>query len=167
MRSPSNVTTFTILARSLRATPRRTRSTNRKSLLDTGTQTEKDDALAAKKPMFCLHAVTDEDCHPLKTKMDQAGDYVIIGVQFFRHAPKVRDITNVKLSQDFVQKAPDDIRWIIEFDELMVTKKESAPVLMAFRTFLKVCGRIAFTGSVQGIQTCAGRWHYPCAMCRK
>ena len=47
------------------------------------TQTEEDSALAkcriglrpgrSKTPMLFLHAVTDEDVHPWKTKMNQAG----------------------------------------------------------------------------------------------
>ena len=61
-----------------------------------------------------------------KTKMNQAEGYVIIGVRFSKHAPKVRGITNMKISCDMF----DDIRWVIdknEFDELMASKKESAP----------------------------------------
>ena len=50
--------------------------------------------------MLCLHAVTDEDGHPLEneTKMNQAGDCVNIGVPSFRRALKARGTIALKLS---------------------------------------------------------------------
>ena len=78
------------------------------------TQTEKDNALAkcrlrlragrVKNLFLCLHAVTDD-------------------------SSRARDTTNEHLLQH-VQKFPDDIRWVIDrtqFDELIATKKDSAP----------------------------------------
>ena len=72
------------------------------------TQTEKDDALAkcrlglrawrAKKPMLCLHAVTNEDGHLWKTNTNLAGGYVNIGVRFSRHALKAKGTIAMRLS---------------------------------------------------------------------
>ena len=74
-------------------------------------QTEKDNALAnglrawrAKKPMLCLHAVADEDGHPLENKMNQAEGYVIIGVQSFRRALKAKGTTTMRTSCDTFRK---------------------------------------------------------------
>ena len=116
-------------------------------------------AWRAKKPTLCLHAVTDEDGHPLENE-DESGrrlcDYWSTIFQARAEGPRHHQYENILRH---VQKAPDDIRWVIdnnEFDELMVTKKESAPgpdgIPYSF-----------FAGSVQRIQTCSGGWHYPCA----
>ena len=68
-----------------------------------------------------------------------------------------------------VQKAPDDIRWVIdnsEFDEPTATKKESAPGPDGNPcSFNRCVEEIGFAGSVQRIQTCAGRWYYSYAIC--
>ena len=66
-----------------------------------------------------------------KTKMNRVEGYVIFSVRLFKHAPKVQGITTTKILLRYVQKVPDDIRWIIdqdEFDELMTCKKEPALV---------------------------------------
>ena len=106
------------------------------------TQTEKDNALAkcrlglrawrAKKPMFCLHAVTDDDGHPLENE-DESGRRLCEywGSTFQARAEGPRHHQFEHLLQ-YVQKAPDDIRWTIdrtEFDELIALKKDSAPGL--------------------------------------
>ena len=65
-----------------------------------------------------------------KTKMNQAGDYVNIGVQSFGARVDGERHRHCENILRYVQKAPDDIRWELdknEFDELMATKKESAP----------------------------------------
>ena len=77
-------------------------------------QTEKDYALAkcrpglrawrAKKPMLCLHAVAHETVTLWKMKTNQAGGYVNIGVQSFRHTLKVWDTTNVRTSSEMFRK---------------------------------------------------------------
>ena len=102
------------------------------------TQTEKDNALAncrlglrawhAKKPMLCLHAVTEENGHPLENE-DESGRRLceFWGTIFQARVEGQRHHYENILR--YVQKAPDDIRWIVdnnEFDELMATK-ESAP----------------------------------------
>ena len=67
----------------------------------------------------------------------------------------------------YVQKAPDDICWVTdknEFDELMATKKESAPGSDGIpNSFYRCAGGLGSAGSVQRIQTCAGGWYYSCA----
>ena len=74
--------------------------------------------------MLCPHAVTDEDGHPLENE-DESGtrrcEYCCKIFQAHRlHETILRCL----------QRAPDDVRWEIdrnEFDELMASKKESAP----------------------------------------
>ena len=65
-----------------------------------------------------------------KTKTNLAGGCANIGVRFLQaRAEGERHHCHETILQ-YVQKAPDDIRWEIdrnEFDELMATKKESAP----------------------------------------
>ena len=106
------------------------------------TQTEKDTALAkcrlglrawrAKKPMLCLHAVTDEDGHHLENEDESSRrlcDYWCTIFQARAEGPRYHQYENILR---YVQKAPDDIRWVIdknEFYELMVAIKESALVL--------------------------------------
>ena len=78
------------------------------------TQTEKDNVLArcrlgrrawrAKKPLLSLNAVTDEDGHPWKTKMNQEEGFVGIGSLFFKPASRVRDITNSKIYYSMFRK---------------------------------------------------------------
>ena len=105
------------------------------------TQAEKDDALAkcrlglrawrSKKPMLCLHAVTDEDGHPLENG-DESGRRVICdfwSTIFQARNEGVRH-HHCETVLRYVQKALDDIRWEIdrnESDELMAVRKESAP----------------------------------------
>ena len=101
-------------------------------------QTETDNALSkcrlglrawsAKKPMLCLHAVTDEDGHPLENE-DESGkrlcEYWGTIFQARAEDPRHHQYENILR---YVQKAPYDIRWVIdknEIDELMATKKES------------------------------------------
>ena len=78
------------------------------------THTEKDNALAkcslglrawrAKKPMLCLHAVTDEDDHPSGRRRRIRRKVMIIGLRFSKHAPKDRGITSLKISCDTLKK---------------------------------------------------------------
>ena len=80
--------------------------------------------------MLCLHAVTDEDGHPLENEDEP-------GRKFFEYWSTIFQARNEDQRHyyfenilSYVQKAPDDIRWEIdrnEFDELMATRKESAP----------------------------------------
>ena len=78
---------------------------------------------------FCLY-VTDEDGHPVGNE-DESGtrlcDYW--GSNFPARADGSRHHQCENILR-YVQKAPDDIRWVFdrnEFDELMALKKESAP----------------------------------------
>ena len=118
----------------------RTRSRNRESPLDT--DGKKDNVLAkcrvglrgwrAKKPVLCLHAVTDEDGHPLENEDESSRrlrEYWGTIFQARAEGPRHHQYESILR---YVQKAPDDIRWVIdknEFDELLATKKESAPGL--------------------------------------
>ena len=84
----------------------------------------------SKKPTLCLHAVSDDEGHPLENE-DESGrmprEYRGPTPQARVEGPRHHQSEN--LSQ-YVQKAPDDIRWSIdrtEFDELIATKKDSAP----------------------------------------
>ena len=80
--------------------------------------------------MLCLHAVTDKNGHPLENEDESGrrlcehwGTIFPVRVEGQRH----HHYENILR---YVQQAPDDIRWVIdknEFDELMATKKESAP----------------------------------------
>ena len=83
------------------------------------TQTEKDNVLAkaqawtrARQPMLCLHA-TDEDGHPFKNEDESGKRLCDYGVRFSKHAPRVRDITNSKISCGMFRKLLD-VRWNID-----------------------------------------------------
>ena len=104
------------------------------------TQTEKDNALAkcrlglrawrVEKPILCLHAVTDDDGHPLEDEAESGRrlcEYWGSTFQAPVEGPRHHQFENLL---QYVQKAPDDIRWVIdrnEFDELIAMKKDSAP----------------------------------------
>ena len=81
-------------------------------------------AWRSKKPILCLHVVTDEDGNPLENE-DESGGYVNIGVPSLRHALKSERHHCHETILRYVQKGPDDIRWESDrndFDELMTTK---------------------------------------------
>ena len=116
------------------------------------TQTEKVNALVkcrlglrawrAKKPMLCLHAVTDEDGHPLENE-DESGrrlcEYWGTIFQARNEGERHHHYENIL---QYVQKAPDDIRWEIdrnEFDQLMATEKEPAPGPHVIPKSLYIC----------------------------
>ena len=86
-------------------------------------------AWRSKKPLLCLHAVTDEDGHPLENE-DVSGRRLCEywGKIFEARIEGDRQHCH-EIILGYVQKAPDDIRWEIdrnEFDKLMATKRESA-----------------------------------------
>ena len=104
------------------------------------TQTEKDNALAkcrlglrawrAKKPVLCLHAVNDEDGHPLENEDESGRRLCEYWSTIFQARVEGQRHHHYENILRYVQKAPDDIRWIIdknEFDELIYTRKQSAP----------------------------------------
>ena len=145
------------------------------------TQTEKDNALAksrlglrawrAKKPMLGLHAVTDEDGHPLENEDESGRRLCEYWGTIFQARVEGQRHHHYENILRYVQKAPDNIRWEIdknEFDELMAAKKESAPGPDGISYSLyRYAGCIGFAGSVQRKQTCAGGWYNPCIICRK
>ena len=120
-------------------------NTLRTSAKDLGTLAEneppqKDNALArcrigqrawrAKGPMLYLNAVTDEEGPPLENE-DESGrrlcEYCGLTFQARAEGPRHHQFENLL---QHVQKAPDDVRWVIdrtEFDELIAMKKDSAP----------------------------------------
>ena len=62
--------------------------------------------------------------------MNQVDCFVSVGEPFSKHVSKARIIQLYEDILRYVQNAPDDIRWTIgrtEFDELIATKKDSAP----------------------------------------
>ena len=78
------------------------------------TQTEKDIALARcrngqrawrkEKPVLSLSAVTDEEGHLLKMRMNLEEDFVTTGEPFSRHSRKARGLTNTKILCDLFNK---------------------------------------------------------------
>ena len=112
--------------------------------------------------MLCLHAVSDEDGHPMENE-DQSGrrlcDFWSTIFQARAEGSKHHQFENIL---QYVQKAPDDIRWVIdrtEFDELIARKKDSAPGPdripysayrcaggLGFKFLLKAC-RVVLEGS--------------------
>ena len=124
------------------------------------TQTEKDNARAkcrlglrawrAKKPMLCLHAVTDEDGNPLENEdFIQAEGCVNFEVRFLR--PRVEGERHHchETILRYVRKAPDDISWEIDH------KEESAPGPDGIPCGLYRCaGRVGFSILKQRVQTC-------------
>ena len=102
------------------------------------TQTEKDTALARcrggqrawrnKKPVLPLHAVTDEEGHPLENE-DESGrrlcEYWGTIFQAIKEGPKRHRHEDILR---YVQQAPDDIKWTIDqakFDDLLAIKKKA------------------------------------------
>ena len=80
--------------------------------------------------MLCLHAITDEDGHPLEDEDESGGMHCEYGGTSF-HAraepPRHRQYDEVLR---YIQKAPVDMYWTIghtSFDELIAVKKDSAP----------------------------------------
>ena len=103
------------------------------------TQTDKDNALAkcrlglrawrAKKPKLCLHAETDENGHTQENEEESGRRLCEYWGTIFQARVGSRHHQYENILR-YVQKALDDIRWVIdknEFDELMATKKESVP----------------------------------------
>ena len=113
------------------------------------TQMEKNSALAkcrlglrawrAKKPLLCLHAVTDEDGHPPENE-DESGrrlcEYWCTIFQACVEGQRHHHYENILW---YVQKAPDDILWVIEKKKTSLTnswpqRRNLLLVLMEFRT---------------------------------
>ena len=106
------------------------------------TQTEKDNALAncrlglrawrSEKPMLCLHAVIDEDGHPLENENENESRRRLCECWCTIFQARVEGERHHCLETilSYVQRVPDSICWEIdrnEFDELLAIKKESAP----------------------------------------
>ena len=84
-------------------------------------------AWRAKKPMLCLHAVTDEDVTRWKNEAGKIFEARVEGEQHSCHVTILQ----------YVQTAPDDFRWQMdrhEFDEMIATKRNLLQVQMGFRS---------------------------------
>ena len=82
--------------------------------------------------LLCLHAVTDENGHPLENEDESGRRLCEYWGTIFQARVEGQRHHHYQNILRYVQKAPDDIRWEVdksEFDELMATKKESAPGL--------------------------------------
>ena len=99
------------------------------------TQTEKDNALAecrlsqracvSKKPMLCLHAVTDEEGHPLEDEDESGRRRCTNWCRGFESRTEDERHHAHETILEYVQKAPEDIQWKIDkqdFDEMIATK---------------------------------------------
>ena len=78
--------------------------------------------------MLCLHAVADEDGHPLENEEESGVRLCHFGVRSLRHVSKVNSTIVHETSLRYVQTAPDDLQWQIyrhEFDEVIATTKSS------------------------------------------
>ena len=104
------------------------------------TQTEKDNALAkcrlglrawrSKKPMLCLHAVTDEDGHTLENEDESDRRLCEYWCTIFQARIEGERHHCLETILSYVQTAPDSICWKLdrnEFDELSAIKKVTAP----------------------------------------
>ena len=109
---------------------------------------------AQKTPMLCLHAVTDEDGHPLENENEnesgrrQCEYWCTI---FQAHVDGERH-QNLETILSYVQRAPDSICWEIdrnEFDERLAIKKRicSGPRWDSIWP-LQMCGRLGFSVSL-------------------
>ena len=127
-------------------------------------------AWRAKKPMLCLHAVTDEDVHPLVNEDESGRRICEYWSTIFQARVECQRHHHYEDILQYVQKAPDDIRWEIdknEFDELMAAKKESAPGPDGIPYSLYRCAGGLGSQVLFNAYNHAGRRHYPCAICRK
>ena len=80
--------------------------------------------------MLCLHAVTDEDGHPMENEDESGMRLCAYWCKIFEARAEGERHHCHETILRYVHKAPDDIQWKIdrhEFDEMMVTKWESAP----------------------------------------
>ena len=117
--------------------------------------------------MLTLCTVTDEDGHPLENEEESGRKLCHFWRTIFQaraERPRYHQYEDILR---FVQKALDDIRWVIDnnaFAELMTTKKESVPGPDGnpYSLYSKMCERVG--SSVLRIQTCAGGWYYSCSV---
>ena len=80
--------------------------------------------------MLCLHAVTDEDGHPLENENESRRRLCEYGCTTFQARVEGERHHCLETILSYGQRAPDNICWEIdrnEFDELSAIKKECAP----------------------------------------
>ena len=103
-------------------------------------QTEKDKALTkcrrsqrawcAKKPQMTLHTVTNEEGQPLDDADESAARLCSCAADNFEAKEGHHQDRSCETILNHVERALDDIQWTLckeGFDEMLVTKKESAP----------------------------------------
>ena len=79
--------------------------------------------------MLCLHAVTDEEGHPLEDEDESGMRLCSFWSKIFESRTEAERHPAHETIVEFVQKALEDIQWTIdkqEFHEMIATKKESA-----------------------------------------
>ena len=101
-------------------------------------------AWGPKEPMLCLHAVPAEDGIPIEDE-DESGMKLCTswGKIFDSRAEDKRHHAHETILE-YVQKTPEDVQWEIdkrEIDEMISTKKESAPGPDGIPySYLQMCG---------------------------
>ena len=86
--------------------------------------------MVSKKPMLCLHPVTDEEGRPLDDEDESGTRLCTDWGRIFEARSEDERHHAYETILGFVQTAEEDIQWTIdkqEFDEMIATKKESAP----------------------------------------
>ena len=79
-----------------------------------------------KKPVLSLHAVTDEEGHPLENE-DESGRLCEFSETIFQAREESPRHHQHEEFLRYVQQASDDISWTIDQADLLALKKDSAP----------------------------------------
>ena len=124
--------------------PCRTGSRNREPPLDTDRERQCygkvqawTSSMVRQEPMLCLHAVTDEDGHPLENEEESGRRLCDCWGTIFQvraEGPKHHRYENILR---YVQKAPGDIRWVMTKMNLTsswLLRRNPLLVVMEFRT---------------------------------
>ena len=80
--------------------------------------------------MLCLHAITNEEGHPLEDEDESGVILCTYWSKIFESRTEGERHPAHETTHEFVQKDPEDIQWTIdkqEFDEKNCNKEESAP----------------------------------------
>ena len=102
--------------------------------------------------MLCLHAVTDEDGHPLEDEDESGMRLRTCWCKIFEALTEGERHHYHETTLEFVQKAPDDIQWETdkrEFHEMMATKNP-LPDLTGF----PLAGGVGLLVLVRRVQVC-------------
>ena len=95
-------------------------------------------AWRAKKPLLCLHAVTDEDGHPPENENESGRKLCEYWCAIFQACVEGQRHHHYENILWYVQKAPDDILWVIEKKTSLTNswpqRRNLLLVLIEFRT---------------------------------